>query len=60
MKLPKSLLGAILLGVSIQVTQSSCSKDDRDLNPQPLTEQPGTENEPGSYHPDNCPACGMG
>jgi hypothetical protein len=54
MKLPKSLLTAIAVGLAVQVTVSSCSKD---KTPEPKKEVKITKS-PG--YPDNCLACGMG
>ncbi|SFD65512.1 hypothetical protein SAMN05518672_102813 [Chitinophaga sp. CF118] len=56
MKLSKSLLSAILIGIAIQTTVVSCGKDD-DPKPkdQPKKDQPKPEQPQGS-----CPACGMG
>ena len=55
MKLPKSLLAAIVIGIAVQTT-TSCSKD-KDV-PDPKKKEVKKEGA-GSY-PDNCPACGMG
>lgn len=52
MKLSKALLGAILIGVSVQTT--SCEINEEDL-PQPSSEQEGEV-----VIPYDCPACGMG
>jgi hypothetical protein len=53
MKLSKSLLSAILIGIAVQTTVISCGKDD-----QP---QPKEKKEPKKDQPlGNCPACGMG
>ena len=54
MKLPKSLLAAIVIGIAVQT--ASCSKD-KDV-PDPKKKEVKKEGA-GSY-PDNCPACGMG
>lgn len=53
MKLSKSLLSAILIGIAVQTTLVSCGKDDA---PQPKKETPKENNQPL----DGCPACGMG
>ena len=53
MKLSKALIGAILIGITIQTT--GCDKDE--------STKPDTETAPESKKkniPDNCPACGMG
>ncbi|MFD3002005.1 hypothetical protein ACFS7Z_16655 [Pontibacter toksunensis] len=53
MKLPKALLGAILVGITVQTV--GCTKEELSG---PKTEQGG---EKGVVKvPDNCPACGMG
>ena len=56
MKLSKALLGAMLVGISVQTT--SCSISEEDL-PKPTTEQ-GEENNGEIIVPEDCPACGMG
>lgn len=51
MKLSKSLLSVILIGIAIQTTVVSCGKDD----------QPKPKEKPKQAQPlGNCPACGMG
>lgn len=52
MKLSKTLLSAILVGVTVQ-TITSCGKKDA---PSPKSE--AAQNNP--KEPFNCPACGMG
>ncbi|HLG38336.1 MAG TPA: hypothetical protein VI461_01670 [Chitinophagaceae bacterium] len=54
MKLSKSLLTAILIGIAVQTTVTSCSKD----IPDPQKKEVKKEGEKNV--PDNCPACGMG
>jgi hypothetical protein len=49
MKLSKSVLSAILIGIAIQTTVVSCGKDD----------QPKPKEKP-KQDLANCPACGMG
>jgi hypothetical protein len=52
MKLPKTLLSAILIGIAVQTT--SCTKelcDDKDKK---------EEKKEVKNTPDGCPACGMG
>jgi hypothetical protein len=51
MKLSKSLLTAILIGIAVQTTVSSCTKDKA---PEPKEQKEKTN------FPDGCPACGMG
>lgn len=53
MKLPKALLGAMLVGLAVQTT--GCGNKGND--PKPKGEQAG---KPSKKTPDNCPACGMG
>ena len=57
MKLSKLLLSAIVAGVSVTTTTTSCSKKDREVTPQVNNEQ-----KPGDVvvTPFCCPACGMG
>ena len=57
MKLPSSVLGAILLGIAVQTT--GCQKEE--VEPQSKNKKEETNNKPTSEKvPDNCPACGMG
>lgn len=56
MKLSKSLLAAIVIGIAVQTTFSSCGKD-TDL-PKPKKEEVKKEEEKSI--PNDCPACGMG
>lgn len=61
MKISKALLGAILVGVAVQVTASSCTKATK-IKPQAEAQQP-TDGSTSTNHPPNnepCPACGMG
>ncbi|NLR77016.1 hypothetical protein [Chitinophaga eiseniae] len=53
MKLPKSLLGAILVGVTMQ-TATSCKKD------KAPTVKKEEKKEEKKVVPDACIACGMG
>jgi hypothetical protein len=54
MKLSKSLLSAILIGIAVQTTVTSCKKDNQ-TDPK-KKEAKG----PKQQLPDGCPACGMG
>lgn len=58
MKLSKSLLSAIMIGIAVQTTVVSCGKDEA---PKPKKDQANKETE---SKPDEslglCPACGMG
>jgi len=54
MKLPKSLLAAIAVGLAVQVTASSCSKD------KVSEPKKDVKISKSKSVPDNCPACGMG
>jgi hypothetical protein len=56
MDLPKALLSAILLGITVQTT--SCS--DKNELPGPKPEHEETGKTPEKSDPGNCPACGMG
>jgi hypothetical protein len=56
MKLPKALLAAIVLGITLQAT-SSCGKDKEVVGSQTTKE---AEKENPKPVPDPCPACGMG
>lgn len=57
MKLPKTLLSAILIGIVVQATPS-CGKD-TDLKDQKAKTEEQKEKEKNNP-PYNCPACGMG
>jgi hypothetical protein len=57
MKLSKSLLSAILLGIAIQAIPS-CKKEK--TTPATNKEKTSNENPPPPSFPDGCPACGMG
>lgn len=54
MKLPKVLLGAILVGITVQAT--GCDKKDL---PGPK-EEGGKKAVQGGKTPDYCPGCGLG
>nr|WP_295866273.1 hypothetical protein [uncultured Chitinophaga sp.] len=56
MKLPKSLLGAILVGITLQ-TATSCKKEKL---PTAQEEKKKQDEEFKKRFPDGCPACGMG
>ncbi|MHA4807276.1 chryseobasin-related MNIO class RiPP peptide [Flavitalea flava] len=53
MKLSKSLLSAILIGIAVQTTPS-CKKDK--VTPDAKTKKEAEKTTPPQY----CPACGMG
>ncbi|MCC3160798.1 hypothetical protein LJ737_26410 [Hymenobacter sp. 15J16-1T3B] len=53
MKLSKAVLGAVLIGLTVQTT--GCVKKD---TPAPKGEQGGKGGK--TVTPDNCPGCGMG
>ncbi|WP_303311271.1 hypothetical protein [Hymenobacter sp. BT730] len=55
MKLPKALLGAIVVGLTVQTT--GCSSKD---TPTPKGEQVSKDGKTVTTIPDNCPACGRG
>lgn len=54
MKLSKSLLSAILIGIAVQTTVSSCKKDKL---PDPKSKQEAKKDDDKRVP---CPACGMG
>ncbi len=57
MKVSKALLGAILVGITVQVAATSCTKKE---DPQPQTEKHGPRPATGSDIDNSCPGCGMG
>jgi len=57
MKLSKSLLSAILIGITMQ-TASSCTKD-KEICDEKIKKE-AKEKEVNKYSPESCPACGMG
>jgi hypothetical protein len=57
MKLSKSLLSAILIGIVVQTT-SACKKD-KEL-PDPKAKQEAQKEQEKSNSSEPCPACGMG
>lgn len=59
MKVSKALLGAIVLGIAVQATTSSCTKKDKDAI-KPAQEQPSDVVPDRNNPPYDCPACGMG
>lgn len=59
MKLPKSLLSAIVVGIVVQAV-SSCEKSKDDLNSKVKQEILKKETEKATSYPESCPACGMG
>jgi len=56
MKIPKVLLGAMLVGIAVQTTTSCTKKEQAKI--QPMPEQQKEQAQPPNYDP--CPACGMG
>lgn len=69
MKISKSLLQAIFVGVTIGATTTSCDslkKDTAGIHFKECTENCDIDhgdlerNQNGTTVPDNCPACGMG
>lgn len=56
MKLSKSLLSALLVGISLQ-TVSSCGKEKL---PEPKDKKEAKKEDRKPTVPGNCPACGMG
>jgi hypothetical protein len=57
MKLPKTLLSAILIGIVVQ-TASSCGKDKDVKDTKAKTEEQKEKEKNNPSEP--CPACGMG
>lgn len=55
MKLSKSVLSAVLIGIAIQTTVVSCGKDEQ---PKPKAEEKAKVDQP--QYGGGCPACGMG
>lgn len=55
MKLPKTLLSAILIGIAVQ-SATSCKKD-KDLPDSKVKEEKKEDEKKPPYY---CPACGMG
>lgn len=55
MKLSKSLLSAILIGIAVQTTAVSCGKEDQ---PKPSEKEVPKKGTPEPMDP--CLACGMG
>lgn len=63
MKLSKSLLQAILVGITLTSTAVACSKSEDTTDNQSTNncgENCPGKNDPHVLDPDNCPACGMG
>jgi hypothetical protein len=58
MKLSKSLLSAILIGIAVQTT-SSCKKD-KELSDSKAKQEAAKKEAEKNNVPDPCPACGMG
>jgi hypothetical protein len=58
MKLSKLLLSAIVAGVAVTATTTSCSKKDKEVAPQTNEEKTGDVKP--TVMPYDCPACGMG
>jgi hypothetical protein len=55
MKISKALLGAIVVGITVQTTVGCSKKDTPELKKQAAKDGKGIP-----QAPDNCPACGMG
>jgi hypothetical protein len=61
MKISKSLLQAILVGITVGTTAPSCEKMDKEDELMQLESREQHENQNGeNQNWDNCPACGMG
>lgn len=61
MKISKALLGAILAGIAVQTTVTSCSKKEQNqIRPAAEVQASGeTQSNPQPGH-EPCPGCGMG
>jgi type II secretory ATPase GspE/PulE/Tfp pilus assembly ATPase PilB-like protein len=59
MKISKSLLSAIVIGIAVQAT-TSCTKDKEPNDAKAKQEAKKLEEKNNPYSPENCPACGMG
>ncbi|SFW64751.1 chryseobasin-related MNIO class RiPP peptide [Chitinophaga sancti] len=59
MKLSKSLLSAIMIGIAVQTTVVSCSKDEQ-VKPKKADQANKQSESKPVDNPDSCPACGMG
>ena len=55
MNLPKALLGAMLVGLTVQTT--ACKKGE---TPEPKEKQVGKPEAKAPQPPANCPGCGLG
>jgi hypothetical protein len=61
MKISKSLLSAIVIGIVVQATTTSCTKEKGPNDAKAKQEAKKTEeNKNSPNYPANCPACGMG
>jgi hypothetical protein len=58
MKISKSLLSAIVIGIAVQATTSCTKKEPFDAKAKQEAKKLEEKNNP--YSPENCPACGMG
>jgi hypothetical protein len=59
MKLSKSLLSAIVIGIAVQTVACKKEKDPTDARTKlEAKKTDSNKNNPG--YPENCPACGMG
>ena len=59
MKLSKSLLSAIVIGITVQTVACKKEKDPTDARTKLEARKPDSNKNTPNY-PDNCPACGMG
>ncbi|WP_162902809.1 chryseobasin-related MNIO class RiPP peptide [Taibaiella koreensis] len=66
MKVSKALLGAILVGITVQTAATSCSKKETNRITPQTGAQAGEQVQPPHSNPEppqpggNCPGCGMG
>jgi len=57
MKLSKSLLSAVMIGIAVHAA-TSCKKDKP--SPDKAKQEAEKKSQEKTSHPDPCPACGMG
>jgi hypothetical protein len=61
MKISRSLLSAIVIGIAVQAT-TSCTKEKEpnDARAKQEAAKSGEKKSTPATYPENCPACGMG
>ena len=60
MKLPKTLLAAMLTGITLQAVQSCTKKKDDPKTEEQKAKEKAEKEAKEKNFPYNCPACGMG